>query len=108
MEDRHALVRRGLLLNYVTIAYNTLEAVVAIATGVASGSVALLGFGVDSVIEVAASGAAQWRLRADVDVERRERVELLTHRVVGWSFAALAIYVVYDSATTLWRKEEPT
>jgi divalent metal cation (Fe/Co/Zn/Cd) transporter len=107
MEDRQALVRRGLLLNYVTIAYNTLEAVVAIATGVASGSVALLGFGVDSVIEVTASGAAQWRLRADMDLERRERVELLTHRVVGWSFVALAVYVVYDSATTLWRREEP-
>ena len=58
---RAALVQRGLRLNYLTIAYNVLEAVVAIAAGVVSGSVALVGFGFDSVIEVTASGAAQWR-----------------------------------------------
>jgi divalent metal cation (Fe/Co/Zn/Cd) transporter len=62
---------------------------------------------VDSVIEVTASGAAQWRLRTDVDPRRREGVERITARVIGWSFLALAAYVLYDSATTLWQRERP-
>jgi divalent metal cation (Fe/Co/Zn/Cd) transporter len=104
---RPALVRRGLALNYITIAYNVVEAVVAIGAGVVSGSVALLGFGLDSVIEVTASGAAQWRLRTDLDAEGRERVERTTHRIIGWSFLALAVYVVVDSANALLRREQP-
>lgn len=107
MELRPALVRRGLALNWITIAYNVVEAVVAIGAGVVSGSVALLGFGLDSVIEVTASGAAQWRLRIDVDAGRRERVERTTHRIIGWSFLALAVYVVIDSANALLRREQP-
>ena len=107
MELRPALVRRGLALNWITIAYNVVEAVVAIGAGVVSGSVALLGFGLDSVIEVTASGAAQWRLRADLDAARRERVERTTLRIIGWSFLALAAYVVYDSANALLRREPP-
>ncbi|HKH91540.1 MAG TPA: hypothetical protein VKA54_07040, partial [Gemmatimonadaceae bacterium] len=81
--NRSALVRRGLLLNWLTIAYNVVEAAVAISVGVASSSVALLGFGLDSVIEVTASGAAQWRLRADLDAHRRARVERTTLRIIG-------------------------
>src|SRR5215207_693493 len=92
--NRSALVRRGLLLNWLTITYNVVEAAVAISAGIVSGSVALLGFGIDSVIEVTASGAAQWRLRADLDAHRREGVERTTLRVIGWSFLALAVYVV--------------
>jgi divalent metal cation (Fe/Co/Zn/Cd) transporter len=100
-------VRRGLALNYLTIGYNVVEAIVAIAAGVVSGSVALLGFGLDSVIEVTASGAAQWRLRVDLDEEGRERVERTTHRIIGWSFLALAVYVAIDSANALLRREQP-
>src|SRR5512144_1330608 len=59
---RPALVRRGIRLNYLTLAYNTVEAIVSIAAGLVAGSVALVGFGVDSGIEVTASVAAQWRL----------------------------------------------
>jgi len=105
--DRAALVRRGLWLNYATIAYNSLEAVVSLVAGIMAGSVALVGFGIDSVIEVTASGAAQWRLRADIDHARRERVERLTLRVIGWSFIALAAYVAVDSAMSLWHRERP-
>jgi divalent metal cation (Fe/Co/Zn/Cd) transporter len=105
--NRPALVRRGLWLNWLTLAYNTVEAVVSVAAGLVAGSVALLGFGVDSGIEVTASVAAQWRLRVDVDPERRERVERLTRRVIGASFLALAVYVVVDSLTTLWKREAP-
>ena len=88
---RAALVRRGLRLNYFGIGYNVLEAVVAVGVGLVAGSVALVGFGFDSVIEVTASGAAQWRLRSDLDLHRRERVERLTARIIGWSFLALAL-----------------
>lgn len=104
---REALVRRGLGLNYATIAYNSFEAVVSLFAGVMAGSVALVGFGIDSVIEVTASGAAQWRLRADVDHVRRERVERITLRVIGWSFLALAAYVGADSVMSLWFRERP-
>jgi divalent metal cation (Fe/Co/Zn/Cd) transporter len=104
---RPALVRRGLWLNYLAIAYNTVEAIVSIAAGMVAGSVALVGFGVDSGIEVTASVAAQWRLRADMDPVRRERVERVTYRVIGISFLVLAAYVTVDSVTTLWQREAP-
>ena len=105
--ERQALVRRGLLLNYATLAYNCLEAVVSIVAGLLAGSVALVGFGIDSVIEVTASGAAQWRLRADLDPVRRERVERLTVRIIAWSFLALAAYVTCDAGRSLWLRERP-
>lgn len=104
---RAALVRRGLLLNYATITYNVVEAVVSLGAGIVAGSVALVGFGIDSVIEVTASGAAQWRLRSDVDHIRRERAERITLRVIGWSFLALAAYVTLDSVASLWFQERP-
>ena len=104
---RPTLVRQGLRLNYLTIAYNTVEAIVSLAAGLVAGSVALVGFGVDSGIEVTASVAAQWRLRADLDPVRRERVEHVTRRVIGVSFLALAVYVAVDSVKTLWEREGP-
>jgi divalent metal cation (Fe/Co/Zn/Cd) transporter len=104
---RMALVRRGLWLNYLTIGYNTIEAVVSLVAGLVAGSVALIGFGVDSAIEVTASVAAQWRLRSDRDSVRRERVEWLTRRVIGGSFLALSAYVAVDSVITLWQREAP-
>ena len=108
MVDRAEMVRRGLVLNWLTLAYNCLEAVVSIVAGVLAGSVALVGFGADSVIEVTASGAAQWRLRADLEPERRERVERATLRFIGITFVALAVYVAYDSVASLWRREAPS
>jgi divalent metal cation (Fe/Co/Zn/Cd) transporter len=104
---RPALVRRGLWLNYFAIAYNTVEAIVSVTAGTVAGSVALVGFGVDSAIEVTASVAAQWRLRADLDAVRRERVERMTHRVIGACFLVLAAYVAVDSVATLWEREAP-
>lgn len=105
--SRAALVRRGLWLNWLTIGYNTLEAIISVAAGVVSGSVALVSFGVDSGIEVTSSLAAHWRLRADTDPDRRERVERVTRRIIGASFLALAVYVTVESATTLWQREAP-
>jgi divalent metal cation (Fe/Co/Zn/Cd) transporter len=105
--DRAPLVRRGLRLNYLTIGYNVVEALVALVSGFLAGSVALVGFGIDSVIEVSASAAAQWRLRVDLDHARREHVELLTRRAIGISFLALALYVAIDSGKSLWLAEHP-
>ena len=105
--ERLALVRRGVFLNIVTIGYNALEAIVAIAAGLVAGSVALVGFGFDSVIELTASGAALWRLRADNDAAHRAHVERRALRIIGWSFLALAAYVMYESVKTLWLRERP-
>src|SRR5438876_4850675 len=105
--ERAALVRRGIWLSYATIGYNSLEAIGSLVAGVLAGSVALVGFGIDSVIEVTASLAAQWRLRSDVNPSRRERAELLTFRIVGFCFVALAIYIFFDAANSLAKHEAP-
>jgi len=104
---RPRLVRRGLWLNYATALYNSLEGLIAIGAGLVAGSVALVGFGVDSLIELTASGAAIWRLHADLDAERRERSERTTLRIVGVSFLALALYVTVDATRTLVTEEAP-
>ena len=104
---RARIVARGTFFNSITIGYNVLEAVVSIVAGLVAGSVALVGFGFDSAIEVTAAIAARWRLNADLDAARRERVEHVTLRVIGWSFLALAAYVVYDSGRTLVEREAP-
>jgi divalent metal cation (Fe/Co/Zn/Cd) transporter len=107
LATRELLVRRGLRLSYATIGYNSLEAIASLIAGLLAGSVALVGFGIDSVIEVSASLAAQWRLRSDLDESRRSRSEGVTHRFVGVCFLALAAYVAVDSARTLWLRERP-
>lgn len=106
-QQRRTLVRRGLHLNYLTIAYNVVEAVVAIGAGLVAGSVALVGFGVDSGIEVTASVAALGRLHADIDPARRERIERSTRRIVGVCFLALAGYVIVEAGTSLLGREAP-
>ena len=105
--ERGSVVRRGLLLNYATAGYNSLEAVIALGAGVAAGSVALVGFGFDSVIELTASGAAIWRLHTDADLARRERNERITLRVVGACFLALAGYVALEASASLLRRDAP-
>jgi hypothetical protein len=90
--NRQALVRRGQRLEYFTVAWNTLKAFVSIIAGIIAGSVALVGFGLDSVIEVYSGAAFLWRLYYDLDPSRREAVERSTLRIVGWCFIALAAY----------------
>jgi divalent metal cation (Fe/Co/Zn/Cd) transporter len=105
--DRERLVRRGLVLGYATALYNSLEGLIAIGAGLLAGSVALVGFGVDSAIELSASGAAIWRLRTDRDAESREKSERRTLRIVGVLFLALAAYVAVDAVRTLVTREAP-
>lgn len=100
-------MRRGRVLTWLTIAYNSLEALVALLAGTLAGSVALIGFGLDSIIEVSASGAALWRLRHDADPQARARAERAALRIVGWSFLALAAWVAIDAVRSLVAREAP-
>ncbi len=102
-----SLVRRGRLLQYVTIAWNSAEALIAIGAGLVAGSIALVGFGFDSAIEVTSSLAAVWLLSRYQDEERREATERITLRVIGVCFLALAAYVLYDALKSLIRREAP-
>ena len=100
--DRAIQVRRGVRLEWITIAYNCLEAAIALAAGIMAGSVALVGFGFDSVIEVSSGVALVWRLHSDS--ERAERTAL---RVVGICFLVLAAYVSYEAGESLLLREAP-
>jgi divalent metal cation (Fe/Co/Zn/Cd) transporter len=105
--NRADLVKRGRYLEYFTIGYNSLEGFIAVAAGLIAGSIALVGFGFDSLIEVTSGAVLLWRLHADLDEERRERVEAISLRIVGACFVLLAIYVTYDSLTSLIRRKAP-
>lgn len=101
---RAASVRRGRGLEYLTIGWNVLEAVVSISAGLFAGSIALVSFGVDSVIESTSGASLLWRLR---DGERGEQRERLALRLVGISFLLLAAYVAFDAVKSLIGREPP-
>lgn len=102
--DRRALLRRRIrLLVAATIAYNVVEAVVAITAGTIASSIALVGFGLDSVIEVSSAAAVAWQF-AGPDPERREKAAL---RVIAASFFVLAAYVGIEAIRTLIGGERP-
>ncbi len=103
--DRRALVQRGLRLELLTVGWNSAEAVIGIAAGLLAGSIALVSFGLDSVIEVSSGAVLLWRLGADRT--RREQAERLALRLVGVSFLALAAYVASDAVYSLWRRQAP-
>jgi divalent metal cation (Fe/Co/Zn/Cd) transporter len=92
----------------LTAAYNAVEAGVALWAGVSAGSIALVGFGLDSVIELAAATMVFGRLRAAIQ-ERKSAfaADRRARRFVGWTFGALAVYVAAESAWTLWRRDVP-
>ncbi|MGH2605208.1 MAG: cation diffusion facilitator family transporter [Anaerolineales bacterium] len=105
--DRQRIVRRGQWLTAATLAYNSLEAMISVGAGVLAGSVALVGFGIDSLIELGASAAGLWRLKADIDPESRARVERVSSRLIGASFLVLAAYVAYEGLGSLLRRQAP-
>jgi len=104
---REAVAQRGKRLEYFKIAWNSLEGLVAVAAGAIAGSISLVGFGIDSFIEVTSGATLLWRMSVDADVQRRERNERLSIRIVGACFVALAIYVVYEALTALLRGKAP-
>jgi divalent metal cation (Fe/Co/Zn/Cd) transporter len=91
----------------LTIAWNLIEAAIAIAAGAIAGSVALVGFGVDSLIESSSGAVLLWRLRAERRGMGTEMIERRALRLVGVSFLLLAAYVGYESAERLISQEAP-
>jgi divalent metal cation (Fe/Co/Zn/Cd) transporter len=105
--ERTAVVRHGRRLEYFTIAWNSLEGLVAVVAGAIAGSISLVGFGIDSFMEVTSGSVLLWRMSVDADVLRRERNERRALRVVGICFLLLAAYIAYESATDLRSKRVP-
>lgn len=102
-------LRKGLRLEVFTVGWNAAEAVIAIVAGVVAGSVALVGFGLDSIIESISGVALYHRLRGELqgDGERNEARERRALLFVGVSFVLIAAYVFYEAASALWQKEIP-
>ena len=105
-ERRLELLRRGRRLEYLTLAWNGLEAAVALVSGIMAGSIALVGFGLDSIIEMTSAAILLWRLSSD-DAARRERVEQRAHRLAGACLLALAAYIAIESTHALWLRSVP-
>src|SRR6266852_527047 len=105
--ERAAVVRHGRRLEYFTIAWNALEGLVAVVAGAIAVSISLVGFGIDSFIEVTSGTVLLWRMSVDADVERREPNERRALRVVGVCFLLLAAYIAYESALDLWSRRAP-
>ncbi len=96
--------RTGRRLEYFTIGWNATEAVMAMGAGIVAGSIALVGFGVDSVIESLSGALLLWRLYSHENDESREQLAL---KLVGVSFLLLALYVGFDAAKSLIQREPP-
>jgi divalent metal cation (Fe/Co/Zn/Cd) transporter len=105
-EARATVVRRGRILEYLTIGWNLLEGFISVGAGLVAGSVALVGFGFDSLIEVSSGASLLWRLHMDAP-EERERAERIALRLVGVGFLLLAAYVGFDAAKSLITREPP-
>jgi len=100
-------IRAGIRVEWLTIAWMTVEALVSIGAELAARSIALISFAADSVIELVSAGALLWRLRLEpggavAATSRRQNAEGLASRVVGWSLLLLAVYVAGRSAYDLW------
>jgi divalent metal cation (Fe/Co/Zn/Cd) transporter len=106
--DRSRLLSRASQLAYFTVAWNLIEGVVAIWAGIAAGSDALVGFGLDSGVESLSGSVLIWRLNVERrETERAEVVEEKALKLIGLTFFALAAFVTYESVTTLLRAEQP-
>src|SRR5882672_10282238 len=105
--DRQTIANRGTWLSYLTIAWNSLEGLIAVVAGTVAGSISLIGFGIDSFIEVISGAALLWRMSVDADVHSRERNERLSLRIVGVCFLALAVYILYESVSDLVARSAP-
>jgi divalent metal cation (Fe/Co/Zn/Cd) transporter len=94
--DRRRLARRAALLAWFTIAWNTIEGIVAVGAGIAAGSIALVGFGLDSGVEVFAGAVVVWQLRG-LSEEKEQRAL----RLIAVSFFALAAYTITEATRDL-------
>jgi len=105
--NRPQIAMRGKRLEYFTIAWNSLEGLVALIAGSIAGSISLVGFGVDSFIEVTSGAALLWRMSVDADAARREQNERRSLRIVGVCFVALSAYILYESISDLVAGQAP-
>jgi divalent metal cation (Fe/Co/Zn/Cd) transporter len=105
--ERTAVVRHGRRLEYFTIAWNAVEGLVAVVVGAIAGSISLVGFGIDSFIEVTSGSVLLWRMSVDAEVQRRELNERRALRIVGVCFLLLAAYIAYESVLDLWSRRAP-
>ena len=109
-DPRSLRLRHALRLEWLTVAWNIVEGIVGVGAALAAGSVALLGFGIDSFVESASGAVLIWRLkseRAGTHPEDIERLDRRARRLVGVSLFLLAAYVALDAAFSLWRGERP-
>jgi divalent metal cation (Fe/Co/Zn/Cd) transporter len=107
---RRDLLRRGLRLEYLTVGWNVIEGLVSVAAAVAAGSVALLGFGMDSFVETTSGLVLIWRLRAERHAREPEDIERLdrrAHKLVALSLLLLAAYVAFDATKALITRDKP-
>jgi divalent metal cation (Fe/Co/Zn/Cd) transporter len=105
--ERPVAVQRGRRLEYFTVVWNTVEGLVAVVAGMIAGSISLVGFGIDSFIEVTSGSVLLWRMSVDSDVHRRKQNEKRALRIVGVCFLLLAAYIAYDSIVDLRSKRAP-
>jgi divalent metal cation (Fe/Co/Zn/Cd) transporter len=106
IKERAALVQTGKHLQYFTIVWNSLEALVAVVSGLIAGSISLVAFGFDSLIEVTSGAAVLWRMHLDHSAQR-ERAEKISLTIVGCCFLALATYIAVDSIKSLYLRQRP-
>ena len=107
---KEELHRRGLLLEWFTVAWNVIEGVVAIGAGIVTGSVSLVAFGADSFIEVISAVALLWRLRKagpHASAEERGAAERRALYLVAATFFLLAAYIAYEAVGALLSREGP-
>jgi len=102
--DRLALIREAFRLEWLTIGWMTIEAVVSIYAGILAGSLVVLAFGLDSLIELASAGVLMWRLSVELRHGQKfsERAEHVASRVGGGLLFALAAYICIASLSRLW------
>lgn len=101
--------RKGLILEYLTLIYNLFEAVLSIFFGFLAGSPALVGFGLDSIVESLSGGVLIWRLHQHegLSEQREERIERRAIKLVSVTFFILAVWILYESLETLYTSEAP-
>jgi divalent metal cation (Fe/Co/Zn/Cd) transporter len=105
--NRQAVAERGKRLEYFTIAWNSLEGLVALIAGALAGSISLIGFGIDSIIEVTSGATLLWRMTVDAEERTREQNERRSLRIVGTCFVALSAYIGYESLADLISTKAP-
>jgi len=108
--DRTSSLAHALRLEYLTVGWNVVEGVIGVAAALAAGSVALLGFGIDSFVESASGAVLVWRLLAErrgMEEEELERLDARAHKLVAASLFVLAAYIAVDAALSLWQREVP-